>query len=153
MDCIDVLIASAAMLAAIAAVTGLLVASRQLRAMHRAARSEAYSVITGQLLTLDNLIAEDPSLMELLEKDPQAIDKQERTKQEQLALMWLDLYENAHFQWKEGVIPDKLWDPGWREQIRRNLRRQGFNAQYRSLHHLFNKDFRSFMKGLSDESE
>jgi len=102
-----------------------------LYSMRKAVRSQAYSSITSHLHALDKLVLHDPSLDKLLDNgSPKKED--DEVKQRWLVLMYLDLYENAHFQRKEGVIPKKLW-PGWKEEIRQTCRRQGFKNQYDTL--------------------
>ena len=124
------------LLAVLATVLAML---REIRVVAKSARSQAYFGITSQVMNLNQLQVTKPDLYNLL-----AIEspKEERGKAQQawIFYMIMNLYENIYLQWKEGLIPNEVWN-GWKKAMKEDFKLAGMRKQWEMNKASYTKSF------------
>lgn len=116
----------------------LLVIFREIRIVAKSTRSQAYLAITSQVMSLNQFQATHPELYNLLKIEPaEEIQRDQR--------MWMfyaimNLYENIYLQWKEGLVPNEVWE-GWKNAMKLDFKLVGTKKLWKKYKGSFSKRF------------
>lgn len=70
------------------------------------------------------------------------MDEVDRYRYKQLVIWWLIFHENVYFQWKQGLLANRSFQP-WMSDLRQFVKRQQLWNLWDELRGLFEKDFAS----------
>lgn len=115
----------------------------QIRLAAKAMRAGAYQGVVSQVEGLHERLSMSEEAATF--KAAIAPNAEATPQQILLALSLLNLLENAHFQYRSGIIPKRLWR-GWQEQMNVYFRIPFFQEVWQANSTSYNERFRILME-------
>jgi len=138
---------------AIAVVVSLIAIFMQVRQTRRLAESSAYQSLFDSYNQLMVAIAQDKELSVIFKKGrttPDKLSKSDKARFFFLCVQWFDFHENLYIQYRNGVLPARLYD-GWQQALKNNLPLPGFMSYWNEEKDEYTSSFREYIDSLLNE--
>lgn len=144
----DAIAAVSALAGAVGVIASLVFIGIQVRQNTRAVRAATYDSLVTSSGTWIAALVEDPALaagFEAAVEDWGAVPDAERARMNFLFTQMLRLWENVHFQHREGTLADDLWGT-WEFIMASYFQRPGLRGWWQSRRMAYTPAFRDFLE-------